>query len=116
VDRVVKLIEAIIQPFGLDGVKEALARAGAQGATLTEVREFGGPGDHTELYRGVSYVEAQPSIKIEIVVHADLVERVTSALVRSTGAGRGGGGNIVVVPLDGAVRIRTGQIGEAAIY
>jgi nitrogen regulatory protein P-II 1 len=113
----VKRIEAVIQPFRLEDVKEAITRAGARGVTLTEVRRFGPQQGQTEHYRGAQYVTTfEPKMKLEIVVHEDLVERVANALLEAARTGRIGDGQIVVVPVQDALRIRTGHEGVAAIY
>jgi nitrogen regulatory protein P-II 1 len=112
-----KRIEAIIRPFRLDEVKEALTRAGVLGATVTEVKGFGRQKGHTEHYRGAEYaVELQPKIKLEVVVHDDLVERVTEAVLAGARTGRIGDGKIVIARVEDAFRIRTGHRGVAAIY
>ncbi len=111
-----KKIEAIIKPFKLDEAKEALAEIGVQGLTVTEVRGFGRQKGHTELYRGAEYVvDFLPKIKLEVVVPDDLAEKVTLALVEASRTGRIGDGKIFVVNVDEAVRIRTGERGEAAL-
>jgi nitrogen regulatory protein P-II 1 len=113
----VKRIEAVVQPFRLEEVKEAITGAGALGVTVTEVKGFGRQKGHTELYRGAEYVTAfHPKMKLEIVVHDDLVERVTKAVIRAARTGRLGDGKIVVVPVEDALRIRTGHEGVAALY
>jgi len=111
-----KKIEAIIKPFKLEEVKEALAGVGIQGMTITEVKGFGRQKGHKELYRGAEYVvEFLPKVKIEIVVAADVVEQVVEAIVKAASTGRIGDGKIFVSPVDDAVRIRTGESGEVAI-
>jgi len=113
----VKRVEAIIRPFELDEVKEAATRAGALGVTVTEVKGLGGRGGRTERYRGTAVsVDSEPRIKVEVLVHRDLVERVTHALAEAARTGRiDGDGDVVVVPVEDAVRIRTGHRGVAAI-
>ncbi len=111
-----KKIEAIIKPFKLDDAKEALSGIGVQGITVSEVKGFGRQKGHTELYRGAEYVvDFLPKIKLEIVVPDDLEEKVTHALLESCNTGRIGDGKIFVLPIEEAVRIRTGESGDAAI-
>ena len=111
-----KKIEAIIKPFKLDDVKEALHGIGVQGLTITEVKGFGRQKGHTELYRGAEYVvDFLPKIKLEIVVPADQVERVISAVSEAAGTGRIGDGKIFVMALQEAIRIRTGERGASAV-
>lgn len=111
-----KLVTAIIKPFKLDDVREALSEIGVQGITVTEVKGFGRQKGHTELYRGAEYVvDFLPKVKLEIVVEDDLAEKVTHALQTSCHTGRIGDGKIFVLPVEDAVRIRTGERGEAAI-
>lgn len=109
-------IEAIIKPFKLDEVKEALNEIGIQGITVSEVKGFGRQKGHTELYRGAEYVvDFLPKIKIEIVVKGDMVTKVVETIVEAAKTGRIGDGKVFVLPLDEAVRIRTGERGEEAI-
>jgi nitrogen regulatory protein PII len=111
-----KKIEAIIKPFKLDDVKEALHGIGVQGLTITEVKGFGRQKGHTELYRGAEYVvDFLPKIKLEVVVAADQVESVITAVVEAAGTGRIGDGKIFVTPLEEAIRIRTGERGTDAV-
>jgi nitrogen regulatory protein P-II 1 len=111
-----KKIEAIIKPFKLDEAKEALSGIGVQGITVSEVKGFGRQKGHTELYRGAEYVvDFLPKIKLEIVVPEDLVEKVTGALLESCQTGRIGDGKIFVLPIEQAVRIRTGEKGDDAV-
>ncbi len=111
-----KKIEAIIKPFKLDDVKEALQEAGLQGMTVTDVRGFGRQKGHTELYRGAEYVvDFLPKVKIELVVDDGVVERAVEAIKNAAHSGRIGDGKIFVSPIDDAVRIRTGETGRDAI-
>ncbi len=111
-----KKIEAIIKPFKLDDVKEALHGIGVQGLTITEVKGFGRQKGHTELYRGAEYVvDFLPKIKLEVVISADQVENVISAITEAAGTGRIGDGKIFVTALEEAIRIRTGERGAAAV-
>ena len=109
-------VEAIIKPFKLDEVKEALNAIGIQGITVSEVKGFGRQKGHTELYRGAEYVvDFLPKIKLEIVVPDDLVPKVVDAIQSAANTGRIGDGKIFVMPVIEAVRIRTGDRGEDAI-
>ncbi len=109
-------VEAIIKPFKLDEVKEALNAIGIQGITVSEVKGFGRQKGHTELYRGAEYVvDFLPKIKLEIVVPDDLVAKVVEAIKSAANTGRIGDGKIFVLPVIEAVRIRTGDRGEDAI-
>ncbi len=111
-----KLIAAVIKPFKLDDVREALSEVGAQGITVTEVKGFGRQKGHTELYRGAEYVvDFLPKIKIEVGVTDDLAERVIEAITRAANTGKVGDGKIFVYDLEGAVRIRTGESGPEAL-
>ncbi len=111
-----KKIEAIIKPFKLDEVKEALNEIGIQGITVGEVKGFGRQKGHTELYRGAEYVvDFLPKIKIEIVVTDDMVTKVVEAIQGAAKTGRIGDGKIFILPVDEAVRIRTGEKGGDAI-
>ena len=111
-----KKIEAIIKPFKLDEVKEALHGIGIQGMTVTEVKGFGRQKGHTELYRGAEYVvDFLPKVQLEVVVPDDLVEKVTLALSESARTGSIGDGKILVIPVEQAIRIRTGERGDAAL-
>ena len=111
-----KLISAIIKPFKLDEVREALADAGIAGLTVTEVKGFGRQKGHTELYRGAEYVvDFLPKVKIEIVVSDDLVETAVEAIVKAAKTGRIGDGKIFVTEVAQTVRIRTGETGDAAV-
>ena len=109
-------IEAILKPFRLDDVKDALGEAGVQGMTITEVKCFGRQKGHTEVYRGAEYVvDFIPKVKIEVVVPDDLVERVIDAIVQSARSGRIGDGKIFVTEIKDAIRVRTGERGDAAL-
>ena len=111
-----KKIEAIIKPFKLDEVKEALQEVGLQGITVTEAKGFGRQKGHTELYRGAEYViDFLPKVKVEVVVEDVLVENVIQAITQAARTGRIGDGKIFVLPIDEAVRIRTGDRGADAI-
>ncbi len=111
-----KKIEAIIKPFKLDDVKEALTELGNFGMTISEVKGFGRQKGHTELYRGAEYViDFLPKIKIEIAVDDEMVEKVVEAIAESARTGKVGDGKIFILPVDDAVRIRTGERGEAAL-
>ncbi len=111
-----KKIEAIIKPFKLDEVREALSEVGVTGLTVTEVKGFGRQKGHTELYRGAEYVvDFLPKIKIEIVITSDLVERTIETIIKSARTGKIGDGKIFVLPVEQVVRIRTGETDEAAV-
>ena len=111
-----KKIEAIIKPFKLDDVKEALQEIGVTGITVTEARGFGRQKGHTELYRGAEYVvDFLPKVKIEVVVNDDMVEKVIEAIVGAAQTGRIGDGKIFVSPIEDVIRIRTGERGPNAI-
>lgn len=111
-----KLISAIVKPFKLDEVREALAAIGIQGMTVTDVRGFGRQKGHTELYRGAEYfVDFLPKIKIEVAVADELLEQVIEAIGKSASTGKIGDGKIFVVDLERAVRIRTGETGVDAL-
>lgn len=111
-----KKIEAIIKPFKLDDVREALSEIGIAGMTATEVRGFGRQKGHTELYRGAEYVvDFLPKIKIEVVVAADQADRCVEAIVSAARTGKIGDGKIFVMPVERVVRIRTGEENEGAI-
>jgi len=112
----VKKIEAIIKPFKLDEVKAALHDLGIQGMTVTEVKGFGRQKGHTELYRGAEYViEFLPKLKLEIVVGDAQAESVVDAIVAAASTSKIGDGKIFVLPVENAVRIRTGETAEAAL-
>ncbi len=111
-----KKIEAIIKPFNLDEVKEALHEIGLQGLTVTEAKGFGRQKGHTELYRGAEYVvDFLPKVKIEVVLEDGLVERAIEAIQQAAHTGRIGDGKIFVTTVDEAIRIRTGERGKDAI-
>jgi nitrogen regulatory protein P-II 1 len=112
----VKKVEAVIKPFKLDDVKEALTEIGIVGMTITEVRGFGRQKGHTELYRGSEYsIDFLPKVKVEVVVPDQMVERVVSAICGAAKTGSIGDGKVFVLPIGESVRIRTGERGEAAI-
>jgi nitrogen regulatory protein P-II 1 len=111
-----KLITAIIKPFKLDEVREALAETGVTGLTVTEVKGFGRQKGHTELYRGAEYVvDFLPKVKVEAAVPDALVERAIEAITRAARTGKIGDGKIFVTPIEQVVRIRTGETGDAAV-
>lgn len=111
-----KKVEAIIKPFKLEEVKEALAGVGVQGLTVSEVKGFGRQKGHKELYRGAEYVvEFLPKVKLEIVVEDSKLEAVIEAIVKAASTGRIGDGKIFVSPIEEAIRIRTGESGNIAI-
>jgi len=114
--RDLKKVEAIIKPFKLDEVKEALNEIGVQGITVSEVKGFGRQKGHTELYRGAEYVvDFIPKIKLEIIVSEAILSRVVEAIEQSAKTGRIGDGKIFVTPVEAVVRIRTGETGEDAL-
>ncbi|MFW0777172.1 MAG: P-II family nitrogen regulator [Rickettsiales bacterium] len=111
-----KKIEALIKPFKLDDVKEALQEAGLQGITITEARGFGRQKGHTEQYRGAEYVvDFLPKIKIEVVAEDAMVDQIVDAIVRAAYSGKIGDGKIFVMPIEDVVRIRTGERGSDAV-
>ena len=111
-----KKIEAIIKPFKLDEVKEALHEVGIKGITVTEAKGFGRQKGHTELYRGAEYVvDFLPKIKLEVAVADEMVDKVVEAIVGAANTGRIGDGKIFVLPMEEAVRIRTGERGPEAV-
>ena len=111
-----KKVEAVIKPFKLDEVKEALSGAGVQGITVTEVKGFGRQRGHTELYRGAEYVvDFLPKVKLEIIVKDDQVDAVTEAIAVAAKTGRIGDGKIFVTEVTDVIRIRTGEAGDAAL-
>ena len=112
----VKKVEAIIKPFKLDEVKEALNEIGIQGITISEVKGFGRQKGHTELYRGAEYVvDFIPKIKLEIIVSDVILPKVVDAIEKAAKTGRIGDGKIFVTPVEAVVRIRTGETGEDAL-
>lgn len=111
-----KLVTAVIKPFRLDDVRNALAEVGVQGMTVSEVKGFGRQRGHTELYRGAEYVvDFLPKAKIEVAVADDMVERVVEAIVESAKTGKIGDGKIFVTELSQILRIRTGETGDSAL-
>ena len=111
-----KLVTAIVKPFRLDDVRNALGEVGIQGMTVSEVKGFGRQRGHTELYRGAEYVvDFLPKAKIEVAVSDDLVERVVEAIVEAAKTGKVGDGKIFVTPIEQVVRIRTGETGDSAL-
>ena len=111
-----KKIEAIIKPFKMEDVKEALAEIGVEGMTVSEVKGFGRQKGHTEIYRGSEYtVDFLPKVKFEIVITDDHVAKAVEAIVQSAKTGKIGDGKIFVLPIEDAVRIRTEERGESAI-
>ena len=111
-----KKIEAIIKPFKLEEVREALAEVGVTGLTVTEVKGFGRQKGHTELYRGAEYVvDFLPKVRVELVVRSDDVERCIEAIVKAAKTGKIGDGKIFVSPVEQVVRIRTGELNEDAV-
>ena len=111
-----KLVTAVIKPFKLDEVREALAACGVQGITVTEVKGFGRQKGHTELYRGAEYVvDFLPKIKVEAAMSDAMVEQVIEAIEKSASTGKIGDGKIFVTEVEQVIRIRTGETGEAAL-
>ena len=111
-----KKIEAIIKPFKLDDVKEALHEVGVSGITVTEAKGFGRQKGHTELYRGAEYiVDFLPKVKLEVVVDDALAPRVVEAIAAAAQTGRIGDGKIFVIPVESALRIRTGELDDSAL-
>lgn len=111
-----KLVTAVIKPFKLDAVREALSDIGVQGITVTEVKGFGRQKGHTELYRGAEYVvDFLPKTKLEIAVADDLLDNTVEAISKAAQSGKIGDGKIFVSPLEQAIRIRTGESGEEAL-
>ncbi len=111
-----KLIIAIIRPFKIDEVKEALSGAGIEGMTVTESKGFGRQKGHTEVYRGSEYtVDFLPKVKIEIATTDELAPKVVDTIVKAASSGKIGDGKIFVLPVENVIRIRTGETGEAAV-
>jgi nitrogen regulatory protein PII len=111
-----KKLEAIVKPFKLDEVKDALAEVGVEGMTITEVKGFGRQKGHTEIYRGSEYtVDFLPKIKIEIVLADSMVEAAVAAIVKAAKTGKIGDGKVFIGPIEDAIRIRTDEIGEKAL-
>ena len=111
-----KKVEAVVKPFKLDEVREALSDIGVSGLTVTEVKGFGRQKGHTELYRGAEYVvDFLPKVKVEVVIADTLVERAIEAIIKAARTGKIGDGKIFVTNVEQAVRIRTGESGEAAV-
>ncbi|HET8904028.1 MAG: P-II family nitrogen regulator [Saccharospirillum sp.] len=111
-----KLVSAIIKPFKLDDVREALSEIGVQGITVTEVKGFGRQKGHTELYRGAEYVvDFLPKVKVEVGISDELLDRAIESITKAANTGKIGDGKIFVTPLEQAIRIRTGETGNDAI-
>ena len=111
-----KKIEAIIKPFKLDDVKEALNEIGIQGMTISEVKGYGRQKGHKEIYRGAEYVvDFIPKIKIDVVVESGVVEKVVEAIQKAANTGKIGDGKIFILPVEEAIRVRTGERGDDAI-
>ncbi len=111
-----KLVTAIIKPFKLDDVREALSEIGVQGVTVTEVKGFGRQKGHTELYRGAEYVvDFLPKVKVEVAIGDNLLEQVIESITKAATTGKIGDGKIFVTELEQAIRIRTGETGEEAV-
>ena len=111
-----KLITAIIKPFKLDDVREALSEIGVQGITVTEVKGFGRQKGHTELYRGAEYVvDFLPKVKLEVAVATDMTEKVIESIRNAANTGKIGDGKIFVSPVEDVIRIRTGETGAEAL-
>jgi nitrogen regulatory protein P-II 2 len=115
-DHIMKMVTAIIKPFKLDEVREALSAIGVQGITVTEVKGFGRQKGHTELYRGAEYtVDFLPKVKVEAAIQDSLLDQVIEAIEKSAGTGKIGDGKIFVFDLEQVIRIRTGETGEEAL-
>ncbi|MBR9827516.1 MULTISPECIES: P-II family nitrogen regulator [Marinobacterium] len=111
-----KLVSAVIKPFKLDDVREALSDIGIQGVTVTEVKGFGRQKGHTELYRGAEYVvDFLPKVKIEVAIDDDMLDQVIEAISKTANTGKIGDGKIFVMPLEQVIRIRTGETGPDAL-
>ncbi|HEO71037.1 MAG TPA: P-II family nitrogen regulator [Candidatus Hydrogenedentes bacterium] len=112
-----KKVEAVIKPFKLEEVKEALSAVGIQGLTITEVKGYGRQKGHKELYRGAEYVvEFLPKVKLDIIVRDDQVQSVVEAIVKAASTGRIGDGKIFISQVEEVIRIRTGETGDAALH
>jgi len=115
-EKAMKLVTAIIKPFKLDDVREALSEIGVQGVTVTEVKGFGRQKGHTELYRGAEYVvDFLPKVKVDIAIGDNLLDQVIEAITKAANTGKIGDGKIFVTELEQAIRIRTGETGEEAV-
>jgi nitrogen regulatory protein P-II 2 len=115
-EKAMKLVTAIIKPFKLDDVREALSEIGVQGVTVTEVKGFGRQKGHTELYRGAEYVvDFLPKVKVEVAIGDSLLDQVIEAISKAANTGKIGDGKIFVTTLEQAIRIRTGETGEEAV-
>jgi len=111
-----KLVTAIVKPFKLDDVREALSEIGVQGITVTEVKGFGRQKGHTELYRGAEYVvDFLPKVKIEVAVSTAMLDQTIEAIIKAANTGKIGDGKVFVASLEQVIRIRTGETGEEAI-
>ena len=111
-----KLVTAVIKPFKLDDVREALSEIGVQGITVTEVKGFGRQKGHTELYRGAEYVvDFLPKVKIDVAIADDMLDRVIESITKAANTGKIGDGKIFVSPIEQAIRIRTGESGSDAL-
>ena len=111
-----KIVNAIIKPFKLDDVREAISEIGVEGITVSEVKGFGRQKGHTELYRGAEYqVDFLPKVKLEIIVSDSMVEEIVEAITKTAQTGRIGDGKIFVLPVEDIIRIRTGEHGEDAV-
>ncbi|OOR89268.1 transcriptional regulator [Moraxella caviae] len=111
-----KLISAIVKPFKLDDIREALSELGVNGMTITEVKGFGRQKGHTEMYRGAEYVvDFLPKIKIEVACTDEMAEPIIEAMVKAANTGKIGDGKIFITPLEGVIRIRTGELDETAL-
>jgi nitrogen regulatory protein P-II 2 len=115
-EPIMKMVTAIIKPFKLDEVREALSAIGVQGITVTEVKGFGRQKGHTELYRGAEYVvDFLPKVKIEAAIQDSILDQVIEAIEKSAGTGKIGDGKIFVFDIEQVIRIRTGETGEEAL-
>lgn len=111
-----KKIEAVIKPFKMEDVKEALAEVGIEGMTVSEVKGFGRQKGHTEIYRGSEYtVDFLPKVKIELVVSDTMVDKAVQAIINAAKTGKIGDGKIFILPIDNAIRIRTEETGDSAV-